>query len=117
TVEGGSRSYVELILKELPATLAHTPIRAVSRHPDGATVHDDSDQAHEFDRIVIATHPDQALDLLADATPLEKAVLGDLPYETNETILHTDNSVLPRARAAWSSWNYLLPQCRKSGGD
>jgi len=117
TVEGGSRSYVELILKELPATLAHTPVRAVRRHPDGVTVHDDSDQAHEFDRIVIATHPDQALALLADPTPLERAVLSDLPYETNETILHTDNSVLPRARAAWSSWNYLLPQCRKSGGD
>jgi predicted NAD/FAD-binding protein len=117
TVEGGSRAYVDLILKELPATLVSTPVRRVHRHPDGVTVHDDADQRHEFDRIVIATHPDQALALLADPTPLERDVLGALPYETNETTLHTDSSVLPQARPAWASWNYLLPECRQSGGD
>jgi len=117
TVEGGSRAYVERILKELPATLVSTPIRAVHRHPDGVSVDDDSDQRHEFDRIVIATHPDQALALLADPSALERDVLAAIPYETNETILHTDDSVLPRARGAWASWNYLLPQCRRSGGD
>ena len=117
TVEGGSRSYVELILKELPATLVSTPVRAVHRHADGVTVHDEADETREFDRVVIATHPDQALDLLAAPTDLEREILGALPYETNETLLHTDRSVMPRATGAWASWNYLLPACRRSGGD
>ncbi|HEV2637682.1 MAG TPA: FAD-dependent oxidoreductase [Actinocrinis sp.] len=117
TVEGGSRTYVDLILKELPATLMSTPVRAVHRHEGGVIVRDESDEQHEFDRVVIATHSDQALDLLADPTPLERELLGALPYETNETILHTDSSVLPEAPGAWASWNYLLPQCRRSGGD
>ena len=117
TVVGGSRTYVDLILKELPATHVSTPVRAVRRHADGVTVHDDSDEPREFDRVVIATHPDQALALLADPTPAERDVLAALPYEANETILHTDKSVLPRAQGAWASWNYLLPGCRQSGGD
>jgi uncharacterized protein len=117
TVEGGSRSYVELILKELPATLVSTPVRTVHRHADAVTVHDEADERREFDRIVIATHSDQALDLLGDPTELEREILGALPYETNETLLHTDTSVLPRAHGAWASWNYLLPACRRSGGD
>lgn len=117
TVEGGSQRYVELILKELPATLVSTPVRTVLRHTDGVTVHDEADDRREFDRVVIATHPDQALALLGDPTDLEREILGALPYETNETLLHTDTSVLPRASGAWASWNYLLPACRRSGGD
>src|SRR6202044_2592652 len=64
TIEGGSRSYVVLILKELPAIHVSTPVRAVRRHADGVSVHDDSGEPREFDRVVIATHPDQALALL-----------------------------------------------------
>lgn len=117
TVEGGSRTYVDLIAKELPVVRAGAPVRAVHRHPGGVTVRDDADQTYEFDRVVIATHSDQALALLADPTPRERAVLGALPYEASQTTLHTDASILPRARAAWASWNYLLAGCRLSGAD
>jgi uncharacterized protein len=117
TVEGGSRRYVDLIAKELSVVQVGAPIRAVLRHPDGVSLHDDADQRHTFDRIVIATHADQALALLGDPTPDERAVLGALPYESSETTLHTDRSIMPKARAAWASWNYLLPGCRRSGVD
>jgi uncharacterized protein len=117
TVEGGSRSYVELIAKELPVVLVGVPVRAVHRHPDGVRVRDDADREHRFDHVVMAAHADQALALLGDPTPDERAVLGELPYEASQTTLHTDASILPRGRGAWASWNYLLPGCRLSGAD
>ena len=63
--------------------------------------------------MVIATHADQALRLLADPTEAERAVLGAIPYSRNETLLHTDAELMPRARAARSAWNYLLAGCAK----
>nr|WP_034263445.1 FAD-dependent oxidoreductase [Actinospica robiniae] len=112
TVTGGSRVYVERAVKALSAVNLSTPVRAVSRTPDGVEVRDEADTVHEVDRVVIATHPDQALRLLADASPEERAVLGAIEYSRNETVLHTDASVLPRAAAARSCWNYLVPRCR-----
>ena len=121
TVVGGSRSYVERAVKELSAVHVSTPVRSVRRHFDGVQVRDDSDTVHAVDRVVIATHPDQALRLLADPTPAEAAVLGAIPYSRNETVLHTDASILPRVGAAVASWNYLLEDCgagarRPAGG-
>jgi predicted NAD/FAD-binding protein len=58
--------------------------------------------------VVIATHSDEALAMLGDATEAEKAVLGALPYRDNEVILHTDTRLLPKIQRAWSSWNYRL---------
>jgi len=112
TVEGGSRVYVERAVKALSAVNLSTPVRAVTRMADGVAVRDESDAIHSADRVVIATHPDQALRLLADATPDERAVLGAIGYSRNETVLHTDASVLPRTDAARSCWNYLVPRCR-----
>jgi uncharacterized protein len=65
-----------------------------------------------FDAVVIATHPDQALALLADPTPDEQAVLGAFRYSTSRAVLHTDPRPLPSRRAVRSSWNYLLRSCR-----
>jgi predicted NAD/FAD-binding protein len=114
TVVGGSASYVERAVKNLTAVHAATPVRAVRRLADGVAVRDDADTEHRVDRVVLATHADQALALLADPTPAERAVLGAFPYSRNETWLHTDASLLPRSRGAAASWNYLKPGCGSS---
>jgi uncharacterized protein len=112
TVVGGSRAYVERAVKNLTAVHVGTPVRAVHRHADGVVVRDDADTEHRVDRVVLATHADEALALLADPTPAERAVLGAIPYSRNETWLHTDGSLLPRSAGAAASWNYLKPDCR-----
>jgi hypothetical protein len=116
TVVGGSRSYVDKLAKRLTAVRVFTPVRAVVRHADGVVVQDDSGSAETFDEVVVATHPDQALRLLAQPTAQERAVLGAFEYSENETLLHTDAGLLPAAGAARASWNYLLPQCAPEPG-
>lgn len=116
TVVGGSRNYVERAAKELSGVRLSTPVRAVHRSPDGVRIHDDADQVAEFDKVVVATHPDQALRLLAEPTEAERAVLGAFQYSRNETVLHTDPFPLPRSKGARASWNYLKPTCRSEPG-
>jgi uncharacterized protein len=111
TVTGGSREYVERAAKGLTAVNVGTPVRVVHRTPDGAVVRDDADETHAVDRVVVATHADEALALLADPTPEEKRVLGAFTYSRNETWLHSDDSLLPSARGARASWNYLKTGC------
>ena len=116
TVVGGSRGYTERAVKELAAVRLDTPIRAVRRHPDGVEVRDHADVAHQVDRVVLATHADQALALLADPTPAEREVLGAFRYSRNETWLHTDPGLLPRAPGARASWNLRKPACAGDSG-
>ena len=111
TVVGGSRTYVERAVKGLTAVQLSTPVAAITRSANGVRLLDASGELHLADRVVIATHPDQALRLLADPTTAERDVLGAMPYSRNETLLHTDSTLLPRARAAHGSWNYLLAGC------
>jgi predicted NAD/FAD-binding protein len=111
TVVGGSARYVERAAKGLSAVQTSTPVRAVTRMGDGVEVRDDADVVERFDGVVIATHPDQALRLLAPPTTEEREVLGGIGYTVNPTVLHTDTSVLPRAVRAQASWNYALPAC------
>ncbi|MFE7174544.1 NAD(P)/FAD-dependent oxidoreductase [Streptomyces sp. NPDC057616] len=111
TVTGGSRSYVDRVARELDAVRTATPVRTVTRHADGAEVTTADGGTNPYDAVVVAVHPDQALRLLADATPDEKDVLGAFRYSRNHTLLHTDTSLLPRARGARASWNYLMPSC------
>ncbi|TWP47248.1 FAD-dependent oxidoreductase [Lentzea tibetensis] len=115
TVVGGSRSYVERAVKNLTAVHVSTPIRSVSRGADSVELRDDAGQVHVVDKVVIATHPDQALRMLADPTPEEKDVLSAFRYSRNETRLHTDPSVLPRAAGARASWNLLKRGCGDNG--
>jgi uncharacterized protein len=112
TVTGGSRTYVERIAKELQAVQTSTPVRAVVRTSGEVEVHDDCDQVTRFERVVMATHADDAVRLLAQSTETERTILGAFTYSRNETWLHADASVLPEARRARSSWNYLLPGCQ-----
>ncbi|MEU4094184.1 FAD-dependent oxidoreductase [Streptomyces sp. NPDC026673] len=116
TVTGGSRVYVERIVKRLTAIRTATPVRALRRHADGAEIVTADGETEAYDAVVVATHPDQALALLADPTAAERRVLGAIPYSRNPTLLHTDTSVLPRSPGARASWNYLMPSCAPDPG-
>ena len=108
TVAGGSSRYVERIAAALAQVRLSSPVRAVRRRPDRVTVEDGSGDALDFDAVVIATHPDQALRLLEAPTEAERSVLGAFRYTTNEAVLHTDARLLPPPGAVRASWNYAL---------
>ncbi|WP_371484692.1 NAD(P)/FAD-dependent oxidoreductase [Kitasatospora sp. NBC_00315] len=114
TVEGGSRTYVEKIAARLTAVHRGAPVRAVRRHPDGVEITTAGGEPADFDAVVVATHPDQALRLLADPTDAEREVLGAFRYSLNPTVLHRDTGLLPTAPRARASWNYLMPDCTGS---
>ncbi|HEX3827905.1 MAG TPA: FAD-dependent oxidoreductase [Sporichthyaceae bacterium] len=111
TVVGGSRSYVEAAAKELSAVATATPVRRLTRTADGVEIRDDADTVAHFQGAVVATHPDQALRLLAAPSRAESEVLGAFGYSVNHAVLHTDPSPLPRAGGARASWNYRLADC------
>ena len=108
-VKGGSSRYVE----RLTAPLRHrlrlsTPVARVQRFEDRVELTPAGGEAEPFDEVILAVHSDQALGMLDDASPAEAAVLGAIPYQSNEVVLHTDASLLPRRRRAWASWNFHL---------
>ena len=105
TVAGGARNYVTRILERTPDKRLNAPVRRVTRDEAGVVVTTDSGP-ERFDQLVLATHPDQALAVLADAGAQERQVLGAIRYQPNRAVLHTDTSVLPRRRSAWAAWNY-----------
>ncbi|MFE5140587.1 NAD(P)/FAD-dependent oxidoreductase [Streptomyces fagopyri] len=111
TVTGGSRSYVDRVAKQFDAVHTSAPVRAVRRHADGVDITTADGTTESYDSAVIAVHPDQALRMLADPTEAEREVLGAFRYSRNTTLLHTDTALLPRARGARASWNYLMPSC------
>lgn len=107
TVEGGSRSYVERIVRPFEDRLRlGTPIVSVRRHEESVDVVPKGGDAESFDVCVIAAHSDQALRMLADPSDAERDVLGAIPYSTNRTLLHTDAGLLPKTPLARASWNY-----------
>jgi predicted NAD/FAD-binding protein len=109
TVAGGSARYVDALLAQLAGRVRlRTPVSAVQRSEHGVLVTPRGGDPEPFDEVVLATHSDQALALLADASDRERALLGAIPYQANEAVLHTDTSILPRRRRAWASWNYHL---------
>jgi predicted NAD/FAD-binding protein len=111
TVRGGSARYVEALLGQFGGQLRlGTPITAVTRHPEHVLVTPRGGEAEHFDEVVLATHSDQALRMLGDATDREHQILGAIPYQRNEAVLHTDARLLPRRRRAWASWNYHLQE-------
>jgi predicted NAD/FAD-binding protein len=107
TIVGGSRTYVERLVQPLRDRIQlNSPVTGVSRFPDRVEVCTARGETERFDQVVIAAHADQALAMLTDASPAERETLSAFPYQTNEAVLHTDASLLPRRRRAWASWNY-----------
>jgi len=113
TVTGGSSRYVEAIVAPLRAAgrlRLSSPVDHVLRHLDGVELRCRAAEGWEhFDQVVIATHSDQALEMLGDASPDDKEVLGDIAYQPNRVTLHTDARLMPRERKAWAAWNYHRP--------
>ncbi len=109
TVRGGARHYVEKITARIGDKRLNTPVRRVERSAEGVRIVTDG-QAERFDKVVLATHSDQSLALLAGASPAERAALGAIRYQPNRAVLHTDASVLPARPLAWAAWNYERAQ-------
>ncbi|MDH7790580.1 NAD(P)/FAD-dependent oxidoreductase [Ochrobactrum sp. AN78] len=108
TVEGGSREYVKRITKPYADNIKlSTPIKTVRRSGNAVELVDGNGVSYAFDDVVIATHADQALRMLSDPSVEESHILGAFQYSRNEAVLHRDASLMPKRRAAWSSWNYL----------
>jgi len=106
TVTGGSRRYVDAILRTSGTRVRlDEPVTKITRTADDVEVHTSAGPEH-FDQIVVAAHSDQALELLSDPSPVEREVLGAIRYQPNRATLHTDVRLLPANRKAWASWNY-----------
>jgi predicted NAD/FAD-binding protein len=105
TVKGGARHYVEKIVAGIADKRLNTPVHLVARDAAGVSVLTQGG-AERFDKVVLATHSDQALKLLHSPSAQETATLGAIRYQPNRAVLHTDVSVLPQARSAWAAWNY-----------
>jgi uncharacterized protein len=110
TVVGGSRTYVDAVARGLHEAFTDSPVTQVRRIPEGVVVTAAGHPPKVFDAAVIATHPDQALALLAQSTATEREVLRAIGYVSNSAQLHTDESLLPRHPRARASWNYLCGQ-------
>jgi len=109
TVKGRSRQYIEPITKPYAGQIRlNCPVASVRRHPDFVEIRPQDQPAEKFDQIVIAAHSDQALSMLDDPTDAEQKILGAIPYQENDTVLHCDESILPSKKAAWASWNYHI---------
>ena len=113
TIVGGSRRYVDALLAELQGRRQHplvvelaTPVRTILRDAAGISLAT-AGGTRRFDRVILATHADTALQLLAEPTPAERAALGAIHYSRNRTVLHTDRAFLPRHPAAHAAWNYV----------
>ena len=111
TVKGGARHYVEKIVADITDKRLNSPVQTISR--DALGVHITTARGTErFDKVVVATHSDQALSLLQAPTTAEQEVLGAIRYQPNVAVLHTDTAVLPSRQLAWAAWNYERASAR-----
>jgi predicted NAD/FAD-binding protein len=111
-VRGGSSTYLRAFRQRFRGRIeTNNPVAGIQRQPGSVVVSSRSGR-ERFDAVVIACHSDQALALLQDPSPAERAVLGAIPYERNRVVVHSDTRVMPTNRAAWSSWNALVNEQR-----
>lgn len=109
TVTGGSHRYIEPLIESFKDSIrVSTPVTSVSRGESIVRVRSEAFGEEEFDQVIFACHSDQALSLLSDPSESESAILGNIAYEENDVVLHTDESLLPTQQRAWASWNYQL---------
>lgn len=109
TISGGSREYVKKLIKGFEDRIhINTGVKRIERHAEVIRLHFEDGTSRPFDEVIIATHSDQALDMLEHPSKNETRLLKAIPYQENIAILHTDASLLPKRKAAWASWNYHL---------
>jgi uncharacterized protein len=109
TVVGGSARYVEALTEPFGERIRlRTPVSSITRNDGHVEIVAGGLGAETYDQVIIATHCDQALRMLGDASERERALLGSIAYQPNEAVLHTDSTLLPRRRAARSAWNFHL---------
>ncbi len=108
-IKGGSKQYLQPLTANFESKIrCNTIIKSVEREENKVIVRFDSGESKVYDQVVFACHSDQALALLKDKTRAEKEVLGAIPYQDNDVVLHRDVSLLPKNKRAWAAWNYLL---------
>ena len=111
TVSGGSQTYVRAFLGAFQGTVhTNAPVERVRRDGQGCFVKVKGSEELRFDKVVLASHADESLALLADPTPEELRGLGAWRYNTNHVVLHTDRRVMPPSKKVWAAWNYYRPQ-------
>jgi predicted NAD/FAD-binding protein len=109
-IRGGSIRYVEKLTAPYRSAIRlSTPVASIRRFPGHVEVTSERYGTERFDQVVLATHSDQALQMLADPSPAEREILGVMGYQRNEVVLHTDTRLLPRRMRVWASWNYHIP--------
>jgi predicted NAD/FAD-binding protein len=109
-IRGGSREYVKRLTARYASRIAlNTPVASMQRQPNRVVVRLKNGTVENFDQVFVACHSDQALKLLSDPSQEEREILGAIPYQANEALLHTDSSLMPHRPLAWAAWNYHLP--------
>ena len=109
TVDGGAQQYVTRLTAPWRDRIRqNTRIARITRRPDGVHLTTANGTTERFDRVILAAHGHESLALLADPTPDESRLLREFQYQPNIATLHTDTSVMPRTKLAWSAWNYSL---------
>lgn len=115
TVVGGSRTYVDRILKQFGGTLhKDSKVTAIQRFNDGVLVDSHGGRREVFDHVIIGAHADQALAMLTDASAQERQILGAFRYQPNRAVLHRDPALMPKRHRAWAAWNYLAANTDKA---
>jgi predicted NAD/FAD-binding protein len=114
-IQGGSKSYIAPITSPYRERIhLATPVLSVNRFADHVTLttaeKNGQQQQSDFDHVIFASHSDQTLRLLKDASGVEREILSAFKYQPNSTILHTDQTVLPKRKLAWAAWNYFVPK-------
>lgn len=108
TVNGGSREYISRLTESYKNKIRFlTPVKSVMRDGDKVIVSDISGHTEEYDEVIFACHADQALEIIQDASPEEKNILGVFKYQNNRVVVHGDTSFMPQRKGAWASWVYL----------
>ncbi|MET3925678.1 FAD-dependent oxidoreductase [Devosia sp. 2618] len=114
TVTSGSRQYIDKLLAQTQMeTVLNARITSVRRHANGVEIYFEDGSHRHFDKVVFATHADQALAMIADPSEAEQRLLSAFRYTSNRAVLHSDKSFMPKRRHLWSAWNYL----RDSGSE
>lgn len=115
TVDGGSREYVKRLTRDFTYKIRFSGVKSVLRHTDFVQITDVTGDIATYDHVVIATHADEAIAMLADPLSQEKQLLGSWRYTENKAVLHSDPVFMPKRKRVWSSWNFMEIEKSKSG--